>query len=95
LTGVSAAAVHGFDIHAPGIVEAYAPADTVLDLTRRYSLTRSVHPNVLLHAVIAPWPFEPDVRVVPPLVAALDLLDGDDERTRRAGRDYLYAGAKP
>lgn len=89
VTGVSAAEAHGFDISAPGVLEAYVPADAVAVLTRRYALDKSAHPNVVLHAVDGRWPFDPDARIAPPLVAALDLLDGDDERTRRAGREYL------
>lgn len=91
LTGVSAADAHGFDIHAPGVVEAYVPADGAAALVRKYSLDASVDPNVLLHAVAGRWPFQPDAQIAPPIVAALDLLEGDDERTRRAGRDYLVA----
>ncbi len=94
LTGVSAADAHGFDISAHGVLEGYVAADAAAALVERYALDKSAHPNVVLHAVEGRWPFDPGARVAPPLVAALDLLDGDDERTRRAGREYLSATSR-
>lgn len=88
-TGVSAAAEHGLDISAPGVLELYAPAETAARLVRKYALEPSSSPNVVLHVVDGAWPFGRDQRVAPGPIAALDLFDADDERTRRAGREYL------
>jgi hypothetical protein len=88
-TGVSAAAEQGLDIVAPGVLELYVPARTAPRLMRRYFLEPSASPNVVLHIVDGPWPFDPAQRVAPGLVAALDLVDAGEERSRRAGREYL------
>jgi hypothetical protein len=93
-TGVSAAADHGADISAPGVVELYAPARAVPALGRTYHLAEADEPNALVHVVDGPWPFAAGVRVAPRHVVAFDLLDSDDERTRRAGRELL-AGMAP
>ena len=59
-------------------------------ITTDYGLVAErAHPNVWLHVVNDPWPFENGEEVAPPLVVALDLLDHDDERLQRAGRDLL------
>ena len=94
-TGVSAAADHHFDIAAPGVVELYVPAKTADGLIRKYALSPSASPNVLLRVIDGEWPFDRDQRVAPGPVAALDLVDADDERTRRAGREYLARLAHP
>ncbi len=88
-TGVSAAADYGADIVAPGVAEVYAPADRLPDLEAQYLLEHSGQPNVLLRAVEGPWPFPPGCRLAPITAVALDLLEADDERTRRAGRELL------
>ena len=88
-TGVSAAADYGADIVAPGVVEAYVPVERLPALQRAYLLHPSSSPNVLIRAVEGPWPFPPGCRLAPPSAVALDLLDADDERTRRAGRELL------
>lgn len=88
-SGVSAASEHQLEIVAPGILDAYVPARRLPDLERRYHLRRSRDPNVILRAVEAPWPFSSDQRVAPRLAAVLDLLEGDDPRTRAAARRVL------
>ncbi len=89
LGGVSVASICHFDIVAPGVVEFYASPTTMHHLTQKYFLEKSVNPNVIAHVVKVSWPFLPDDRAVPCLVAALDLLEANDERTRRAGLTYL------
>lgn len=88
-TGVGGAAEHRLDIAAPGVIELYAPARIASRLVRTYALEASTSPNVILHVVDGVWPFGAAQRVAPGPVAALDLVDHDDERTRRAGREYL------
>jgi excisionase family DNA binding protein len=89
LTGLSAAGVYEFDIAAPDTLEAYVPLGELRGLTRRYFLEPSARSNVLLHAVDSTWPFPAEMRVAPPVVAALDLFDSEDARARRAGKDAL------
>ncbi|MGH2975982.1 MAG: type IV toxin-antitoxin system AbiEi family antitoxin [Solirubrobacterales bacterium] len=97
LSGVSAASEHGLAIVAPGVLEVYVPAGRLSDLERRYRLKPSADPNVILHVIDGPWPFAQDQRIAPRLAAVLDLLDDDDERSRRAAHDalarYKAAGA--
>lgn len=95
-SGVSAASEHNLEIVAPGVLEAYVPARRLSQLERRYRLKPSADANVILHVVDGPWPFEPDQRVAPRLAAVLDLLDHDDERSRRAAHRALksYKPAK-
>lgn len=88
-SGVSAASEHRLEIVAPGILEAYVPARRLSQLERRYRLKHSADANVLLHVVDGPWPFASDQRVAPRLAAMLDLLDHDDERSRRAAQRAL------
>lgn len=88
-TGASVAGYYGFDIVTPGIVEIYANPKTAARLTRRYALEPSARANVVLHIVQSVWPFEAGVARAPALVAAVDLADSPDQRTARAGREYL------
>lgn len=88
-TGVSAAQDHSLDVAAPGILEAYVPARRLPRLRKKYLLEPSVSPNVILHVVEDHWPFARDCAVAPALVAALDLLDSDDQRSRRAAKRFL------
>lgn len=91
LSGVSAASEYRIEIIAPGVLEAYVPAGRLSQLERRYRLKPSADANVILHVVHGPWPFAPNQRVAPRLVAILDLLDDDDERSRRAGQRALIS----
>lgn len=95
-TGVSAASEHNLEIVAPGVLEAYVPARRLSRLERRYRLKPSADANVILHVVDGPWPFAPGQRIAPRLAAVLDLLDHDDERSRRAAQRALksYKAAK-
>ena len=88
-SGVSAALEHRLEIMAPGVLEAYVPAQRLSQLERRYRLKPSADANVILHVVDGPWPFAPDQRVAPRLAAVLDLLDDDDERSRQAAQRAL------
>ncbi len=85
-SGASAALEHGLEIVAPGVLEAYVPARRLSQIERRYRLKPSADANLFLHVVDGPWPFASEQRVAPRLAACLDLLDHDDERSRRAGR---------
>ena len=88
-SGVSAASEHRLEILAPGVFEAYIPARRLSQLERRYRLKPSSDANLILHVVDGPWPFAIDRRVAPRLAAVLDLLDHDDERSRRAAHRAL------
>ena len=89
LSGVSAAANHGADIVASDFLEAYVPEARIAALINQYGLDPDAErPNVALRVVSdAVWPFAPEMEVASRFVVAVDLLDADDERSRRAGAD--------
>ena len=88
-SGPSAASELGLEISAPDLLEAYVPAKQLAQLARKYRLGVSREPNLILHVIAGSWPFDPDRRVVPLSFAALDLLESDDPRARRAGASVL------
>jgi excisionase family DNA binding protein len=88
-TGVSAAQDHGLDLAATEEIEVYVREKKLAPLMRRHTLESSPRPNVLVRAVVGPWPFERGVHLAPPSVVGVDLLDSDDARTSRAGMRLL------
>jgi len=88
-SGVSAAADHGADIVASDSLEAYVPAARIAAIVKQYGLDPDAErPNVILRVVDdAVWPFAPEEQVAPRSVVAIDLLEADDERSRRAGAE--------
>jgi excisionase family DNA binding protein len=89
LGGVSAAAYYGADLVGGDLLEAYVPARRLVPLVRRYGLEAEPDRHNLVLRVVDDevWPFASDVKVAPLPVVAVDLLDADDDRSRRAGRD--------
>lgn len=87
-SGVSAAGDHDVDLVNDGSFEGYAPKEAFDDLCERYALDPAAErPNVVVRVVDDhDWPFAPDQHVAPWPVVAVDLLEADDERSRRAGR---------
>ena len=87
--GVSAAADHDVDLVGDDLLELYLRTQRHDALVERYALDGDAErPNVLIHAVDdAVWPFDADVDVAPWPVMVVDLLESDDERARRAGRE--------
>ncbi|MHB1090531.1 MAG: helix-turn-helix domain-containing protein [Ilumatobacteraceae bacterium] len=86
-SGVSAAGEHNADIIALDFVEAYVPKGRLEKLVKKYALESSPErPNILIRVVDDKvWPFPKNAKVAPRVVVAVDLLDADDERSRRAG----------
>lgn len=87
--GISAASDYRIDIIANGEIEIYIPAERLPKLVKKYFLEVSATPNVIIHVVEGFWPFSPSSKVVPPIVAAIDLIEAEDERSRRAGEELL------
>jgi hypothetical protein len=88
-TGIAVADAYRFDIAAPRTVEFYATSQVAAKLTRTYALEPSSRANVVLHVVSTAWPFALNTSRAPALLAAVDLADSPDQRTARAGREYL------
>ncbi len=86
-SGASAAADYQADLIVSDFLEAYVPASRLRGFVDRYGLDANAEqPNVLLRAVDdVVWPFAPDAGVAPRAVVVVDLLEADDDRSRRAG----------
>jgi excisionase family DNA binding protein len=90
-TAASAAEEHGIDIVGPGPAEAYVTRSGLEEITANCHIEgRTERPNLILRVVEdADWPFSDGTTVAPRIVAAVDLLESDDERACRAGADLL------
>lgn len=88
-SGVSAAADHGADIVASDFLEAYMPKGRIAAIINQYGLDPDAErPNIILRVVDeAVWPFAHEMDVASRSVVAADLLEADDERSRRAGAE--------
>lgn len=89
--GVSAAAAHGADLVVGDAFEGYVRAGDVAALVDRFGLDDQVsRPNVLLRVIEdVVWPFMPGQSAAGRAVVAVDLLESEDPRSRRAGADLL------
>lgn len=89
--GVSALSAHDVDLVVGDQAEAYVRDSALADVVSRFALDPdSDRPNVRLRVVDDDdWPFDADQRIAPAPVVAVDLLDSDDERSRRAARELL------
>ena len=88
-SGVSAAAEHEIDIVAANELEAYVADEDFEDVVEDNYLEPSPNPNVLLHVARADWIRSCANDAMSPAVAAADLLEADDEKSRRAGHELL------
>lgn len=90
-SGASALAEYDVDLIAREEAEIYVRASKLADVVDRYALDEeSDRPNVIVRVVDDEvWPFQHDARVAPWSVVAVDLLDADDERSRRAGLELI------
>ena len=90
-TAASAAEEHSADLVGPGPAEAYITETALEQIAFGYHIEeRPERPNLVLRVVEDDhWPFPDGTKVAPRAVAAIDLLESDDERARRAGRALL------
>lgn len=76
-------------------VEAYVPERQLAELVEHYALEREEqHPDLLLRSTPEPWPFPPHARLVPALVAALDLSESAHAEVAAVGRTRLEEPAR-
>jgi len=89
--GISAAVEHGADLVARDGFEGYVRAGDVDALVFKFGLDEQAgRPNVVLRVVDdAVWPFRPGQAAAGRAVVAVDLLESDDPRSRRAGTDLM------
>lgn len=90
-SGISAAAEHGIDIVEPNEFEAYVAASDFDAVLEDNYLEPSPNPNVFLHVAHSDWIASCANHLMGPGVAGLDLVEADDERSRRAGGECLSA----
>ena len=90
-TAASAAPEHNIDLVGPAPAEGYVAESVLKQISASYHIEeRSERPNLVLRVVDdAHWPFPADGTVAPRTVVALDLLESNDDRTRRAGELLL------
>jgi hypothetical protein len=70
-------------------VDAYVPQAALVPIVEHYDLEPDPAGDLLLRSVPEPWPFPPHTRVVPELVAALDLAGGVAAEVAALGRARL------
>ena len=89
--GVSALNAHGVDLIVSNEAEIYIRSSEAAGFADRYALQPGAdRPNLIVRVVDDDvWPFAEDVNIAPWPVVAVDLLDADDERSRRAGLDLI------
>lgn len=89
--GISAAAEHEADLVARDGFEGYVRAGDLDKLVAKFGLDGNAgRPNVVLRVVDdAVWPFRPGQVAAGRAVVAVDLLESDDPRSRRAGAELL------
>ncbi len=94
-SGVSMAAEHQIDIVELNEFEAYVSREDLEGVVQQNYLEPSWEPNVIFHVAGAQWLQRFVDHAMSPLVSALDLLEADDEKSRRAGRNYLAHQLSP
>ena len=85
--GTTAASHYGVGLVGGDVTKAYVSSRHLAVVAERYALAEDPErPNLLLHVVEGRvWPFEADVKIAPRAVVAVNLLELEDDRSRRAG----------
>lgn len=89
LTGVTAAAELRLGLLAGDAIDAYVTERSLSGIVARHRLQNSQDPNVVLRSVPSFVPDWPPNRIAPKAAIALDLLEGEDPRSRQVGEDLL------
>ena len=90
-TAASASPERGLGIVGSGPLDAYLKSSDLQAIRDAFVMEeRSERANVVFRAVEDQlWPFPGGASVAPPSVVAVDLLESQDERSRRAGAELL------
>lgn len=83
------ASEHQLDIVEPNEFEAYVSNEDFEEVVRDRYLQPSPNPNVCLHVADSNLLRKCADYSMGPVVSALDLLEADDEKSRRAGRQLI------
>lgn len=89
LTGVTAAAKLRLGLLAGETVDAYVAERALPAIVARHRLRDSQDPNVVLRSVSSLVPSWPLSHIAPMAAVALDLLEGEDPRSRQVGKELL------
>ena len=87
----SAAAHYRLDIVETDHLEGYVQTTALPTLVSRFALDENTErPNIALRTVADHvWPFGPDDEIAPPAIVAVDLLEANNDRTRRTATQLL------
>ena len=90
-TAASASPEHALGIVGSGPLDAYLKSSDLQAIRDAFVMEeRSERANVVFRVVEDQmWPFPEGAAVAPPAVVAVDLLESEDERSRRAGTELL------
>jgi len=90
-SGINAVAEYGAGLVIGDGFEGYVRAGDLDELVSRFGLDdQAARPNVLLRVVDdVAWPFRPGQRSAGRAVVAVDLLESNEPRTRRAGVELM------
>lgn len=90
-TAASASPEHALGLVGSGPLDAYLKSSNLQAIRDGFVMEeRSERANVVFRVVEdQTWPFPKGATVAPPAVVAVDLLESDDERSRRAGTELL------
>jgi len=90
-SGMSAVVEHGVDLVVGDGFEGYVRAGDVDKVVSRFGLDdQAARPNMLLRVVSdAAWPFRPGQRWAGRAVVAVDLIESNEPRARRAGAELI------
>jgi hypothetical protein len=97
LGGASAAQVFSWELtDGSWPVEAYVAETHLVALMEQYGLERDERSaDLVLRSVLEPWPFPPQVRVAPAVVAVLDLAEASDVRLVELTGDVVADWLQP
>ena len=90
-TAASASQEHALGLVGSGPLDAYLKSSDLQAIRDAFVMEeRSERANVVFRVVEDQmWPFPEGAAVAPPAVVAVDLLESEDERSRRAGNELL------
>jgi len=94
-SGVSMAAEYQIDIVEPNEFEAYVSPEDLGKVVADNYLEPSWQPNVILHVPESNWLARSADHAMSPVASAHALLEAADEKSRRAGRNYLAHQLSP
>ncbi len=90
LSGASAARALGWTLPEGALpLEAYVAEADLVDLVQQYDLERDPAGDLVLRSAPGAWPFPPHLRVVPAVLAALDLTETEAPTLAELGRTRL------